>query len=1032
MNNMIQKTEDVSHSISNPVISVIIPVYNTKKYLARCVDSVLAQTYSDLEVILVDDCSTDGSGKLIGQYAAADERVKAVRHEKNMGLFQARLTGYTHATGKYIAFVDSDDYVSVDWFRMLLRRAESTSADITVGEWCFDFNGAHRDYCNLDHFRLMDYDLKGKQVMDAFMAVQGRNFSWTVVWNKLYTRKLWNKCFPMLDCFSREHGHMIMWEDIAFSSALWAGAKKATNVHGAYYFYFKHDGASTHNTANRARNNKYIRDASAAIWFMKTVLERTGLYKTHEEDFAQWKIWGMRGVYRDLVVDLNQKAYKGAVLEAFRCDAEDYKRPDDFFYSITTPLNASFDWLEDVKKTIISEQILYVSFDVFDTLVQRPFFYPTDLFQLLSEKFNEGTKSYVNFKYIRQSVEQEVRQEMTLYHPSKEDITLDEIYGYMQKRYVFAPGKLEQIKQYEIELELRFCKIRKSGKELFELALESGKRIIICSDMYLPKGVIEEILSANGYAGYEKLYLSCELGATKDKKTLFQFVQKDLKCRDTSRIMHIGDNWTSDVENPRACGWRTFHLSKSTDMIMNGNPGIYSGEAFHKLYRNAFFKEDYRLSFNDFTSVRCVTALAANWCFDSPYVSVNPWSDFNADPRVIGYTAFGPHLLALCQWIHENVERRHIGTVHFVARDGYLVKQAYDILYPDTSTNYLRLSRKALVLADVETAKDIYSLFNKIKSTASPKEFSKLLNPIIPGEKLEELPELFRKEGYKFNRPLKNQTEREGCMKIFIENVLDMDLLPGYKAALKDYFLEIIQPGDFLFDVGYSGRPESALSSILGFPVGSLYIHVNGEIAAIRQEKFDCPTETFYQFKPCITGTIREHLLMELGPSTVGYEMVNGKMEPALEPYTEVYCSEFITKIVQDYALRFVQNYNEMFHGFRMPFSFQREVISAPFEYYLHNSKPVDRQMFSAVPFEDDMGVDGDVNVLDFWNRELATRNLGTAMSGGNVSNIAGDVIPGLYVDGYLIKFVQLINKIFPRGGRSRELLKKIISFFVK
>lgn len=317
-------------------------------------------------------------------------------------------------------------------------------------------------------------------------------------------------------------------------------------------------------------------------------------------------------------------------------------------------------------------------------------------------------------------------------------------------------------------------------------------------------------------------------------------------------------------------------------------------------------------------------------------------------------------------------------------------------------------------------------------TTASPKKIAKYLQPIIPDKKWESLSELFQKEGFQFDRPLKNVMEWERCMKIYIDSVVDMSLLPSYKATLRDYFSQIIKPGDFLFDVGYSGRPESALSSILGFPVGSLYIHVNGEIASIRQEKFDCPTETFYNFKPCITGVIREHLLMELGPSTVGYAMVNGKMEPVLEPYTEEYCSEFITKLVQEYALRFVRDYNEVFRGFKMPFSFQREVVSAPFEYYMHNSKPVDRQMFSAVPFEDDLGGGGDMNALDFWNRELATRNLGTAMSGGNVSNIAGDVIPGLYVDGHLMKLIQWINKVFPRGGKSREFLKKILDVFQK
>lgn len=1009
----------------SPVISVIVPVYNTKKFLSKCIESILSQTFEQLEIILVDDASTDGSSEILEKYAAADQRIKVIRHKENRGLFQARLTGYTAAQGQYIAFVDSDDYISVDWFRMLLRKAQSSGADITVGEWCFDYNHERKEFCNLDHFRLMDYHLTGHEIAEKFMAVQGRNFSWTVVWNKLYSKKLWDRCYPQLDAFSNQHGHMLMWEDIAFSCSLWLHASSVANVHGAYYFYFKHEGASTAHTANRARNQKYIQDAAAAIWFMDSVLKETGLYDKFENDFNAWKKWGMCILYKDLVVDLNRKSYKHEILNAFHEDALDYEVPDSYFYSICTPLHASFDWLENLKKEITDPQTHFVSFDVFDTLIQRPFYYPSDLFSLLSERFNDGLSSYVNFKQIRQSAEAMVRQETALYHPSKEDITLDEIYQYIQDNYAFTPEKLELTKQTEIELELRFCKTRAIGKELFDLAKESGKSIIICSDMYLPAQVIDKILKANGYEGYQKLYVSSDLGISKDKKTLYKFVQKDLNCRNSSAFIHLGDNWFSDVENPKSCGWRSSHLAKAADLITCSNPGVYSGEAYTKLYHNAFFKEDYRLSFQDFTAIRCITALAANKSFASPFVSFHPQSDFNADPRLIGYSALGPHLLALCHWIHKNKEEKQIGTVHFVARDGYLVKQAYNYLYPSEPTNYLRLSRKALVLADVECIEDLYSLFNKVNSLSSPQKLAEMMRPIIPNKKWENLAELFQREGFRYKRKLKSQIELEQCMSICINKVVDMSLLPAYKTALKNYFSEIIQPGDFLFDVGYSGRPESALSNILGFPVGSLYIHVNGEIAAIRQEKYNCPCEVFYNYKPCITGVIREHLLMELGPSTLGYGMVDGKLEPILEPYEASYCSEFITRIIQDHALQFVKDYQEQFHDFAGAFFFQNEPASAPFEYYMHFSKPIDRQPLSVVPFEDDLGAGKPINALDFWNKELYTRNLGAIISETTTHTVPGDVIPGLYIDGYMMKFIRIINKLFPRGGVMREILKK-------
>ena len=113
-------------------ISVVMPVYNTEKYVKRCVESVLQQTYRNIELIIVDDCSP-GNIKEIAQYFAnADSRVQIISHEKNKGLFRARLTGAEHATGEYIAFIDSDDYVTNDYYHTLLEKAETQKADIAM------------------------------------------------------------------------------------------------------------------------------------------------------------------------------------------------------------------------------------------------------------------------------------------------------------------------------------------------------------------------------------------------------------------------------------------------------------------------------------------------------------------------------------------------------------------------------------------------------------------------------------------------------------------------------------------------------------------------------------------------------------------------------------------------------------------------------------------------------------------------------------------------------------------------------------
>ncbi len=112
-----------------PLISVIIPVYNVEKYLEECVSSVLAQTYKNIEIILVDDGSTDSSGKLCDSFAEKNSKLQVV-HQKNAGLSDARTAGFQRATGKYVYFLDSDDYIAETALEKLCFIAEKDASDI--------------------------------------------------------------------------------------------------------------------------------------------------------------------------------------------------------------------------------------------------------------------------------------------------------------------------------------------------------------------------------------------------------------------------------------------------------------------------------------------------------------------------------------------------------------------------------------------------------------------------------------------------------------------------------------------------------------------------------------------------------------------------------------------------------------------------------------------------------------------------------------------------------------------------------------
>lgn len=120
--------------MNNPIVSIVIPVYNVENYLIQCLDSVVSQTYEFLEIILVNDGSTDRSGEICNKYAENDKRIK-VFHLDNSGSAEARNKGLDIATGKYVMFLDSDDYLEKDGIEKLLVLAETKALDMVCGRY---------------------------------------------------------------------------------------------------------------------------------------------------------------------------------------------------------------------------------------------------------------------------------------------------------------------------------------------------------------------------------------------------------------------------------------------------------------------------------------------------------------------------------------------------------------------------------------------------------------------------------------------------------------------------------------------------------------------------------------------------------------------------------------------------------------------------------------------------------------------------------------------------------------------------------
>lgn len=173
------------------LVSVIVPVYNTEKYLRKCIDSIVEQTYTNLDIILVDDGSTDASGVICDEYAGKDSRIRVI-HKENEGNGQARNTGLNYTEGGYILWVDSDDMIHRKQVEVLLSIAKEKNADIVVGGYCAISDGEEpKDQTIADGI----YD-NAEVLSDSHLYDDGfikkRSMILTVPWCKICKRELYD------------------------------------------------------------------------------------------------------------------------------------------------------------------------------------------------------------------------------------------------------------------------------------------------------------------------------------------------------------------------------------------------------------------------------------------------------------------------------------------------------------------------------------------------------------------------------------------------------------------------------------------------------------------------------------------------------------------------------------------------------------------------------------------------------------------------------------------------------------------------
>lgn len=291
------------------LLSVIIPVYNTEKYIARCIDSIINQNINDLELIIVNDASSDKSMAIINQYIDRYKNIKCINLIGNQGVGNARNIGLENAAGKYVGFVDSDDWIDLNMYRSMIDLLEFHDAEIAVCGVKNEYNNSISSSFRYNYLELNilsnRYALRilSKSIdIDIYLS--------SIVCNKLYRHS-----------FLKEHSFHFLTnsfnEDDVFTFFSFLYAKKILLIPNVSYHYYQRSNSITHTFSK-----KHIDDLFDAFSIVKEYLIKNNLYISYQDEYSSFfeKCFSfvLSGMFQSEQNTIIQKKYLKYILEKYQ------------------------------------------------------------------------------------------------------------------------------------------------------------------------------------------------------------------------------------------------------------------------------------------------------------------------------------------------------------------------------------------------------------------------------------------------------------------------------------------------------------------------------------------------------------------------------------------------------------------------------------------------------------------------------------------------------------------------------------------
>lgn len=309
--------------MSNPKISIIVPVYKVEKYLDRCIESIVNQTYKSLEIILVDDGSPDNCPKMCDEWAKKDGRIKVI-HKENGGVANARNYALKRATGDYIGFVDGDDYIEFDLFETLINNALENECDISICGYQINNEGNPSS------------NVRKTTKTDALRQIAAGDYKYGVLWNKLYKKSVIENL---------EMPNFVCCEDLVFNYYAFKNSSSVVECDDKLYHYMQNEDSIT--------KDVFHIGAFDAVYARKIILEN--------EQGTELEEYAVRGLISSCFVVLS------GVIQNNKCmDKYDYLRDIILRYKRTIMKSPLYS-----KKDRIKVQALSVSKKLFNEMIKR-------------------------------------------------------------------------------------------------------------------------------------------------------------------------------------------------------------------------------------------------------------------------------------------------------------------------------------------------------------------------------------------------------------------------------------------------------------------------------------------------------------------------------------------------------------------------------------------------------------------------------------------------------------------------------------